>query len=156
MGVLRWILLGRRDGLRARVRRRLWQRIHPGRGVRPPDPSAARAQEPASVPGGVVPPPGYVAVLPLSELSEGGLREVLVGSRSVALAMVGGEVHAMDGTCPHAGGPLAEGELDGTTLRCPLHGWTFDIVTGACHVNPEDRITILEVRVVGDVVCVEV
>jgi nitrite reductase/ring-hydroxylating ferredoxin subunit len=78
----------------------------------------------------------------------------MLNSRPVVLALVGSEVHAVEGTCPHAGGPLAEGFLDGTTLTCPMHVGSFDIVTGSCHVNPEDRIGILRVQVVGGVVYV--
>jgi nitrite reductase/ring-hydroxylating ferredoxin subunit len=37
-----------------------------------------------------------------------------------------------------------------------MHGWSFDVVTGACHVNPQDRIRILPVRVVDGEIRVEV
>ncbi len=157
MRVLRWLLLGRSEGLRARARQRIRQLLHPGsrassehgeptfEGVRSAAPGATRVEAPE----------GFVAVARLDELGEGSLREVFVDGRSVALALVDGTVHALDGTCPHAGGPLAEGRLDGSTLSCPMHGWSFDVVTGDCHVNALDRIRILGVRLVGDVVCVE-
>ncbi len=161
MRVLGWLLHGRTDGLRARGRRRLRQLAHPG--ARHPgvagEESTAGAPRPAGAsrePGGLPVPDGFVAVVRRDELIEGALREVFVQGCSVALALVDGQVHAMDGTCPHAGGPLAEGRLEGTTLSCPMHGWSFDVVSGDCHVNPEDRIRILGVRVVDDVVCVEV
>ncbi len=48
----------------------------------------------------------------------------------VAVAMLAGELHAFDDTCPHAGCSLAEGELDGTTVECPCHMATFDVTTG--------------------------
>jgi nitrite reductase (NADH) small subunit len=156
MGPLRWLLLGRSDGLRARVRRRIRQRLHPGAAVAGAVP-APGSRAPTGTPlglGDVEVPAGFVAVARLGDLEDGTVREVLVKGQPVALARVGGRVHAMDGVCPHAGGPLAEGLLEGTTLRCPMHGWTFDVVTGDCHVNPEDRIRILELRVVQDVVCV--
>mgnify|MGYP002636279375 CR=1 FL=1 len=157
MRVLRWLLIGRTDGLRARARRRLRQVAHPG--PRGPVAHATPAHPAGGVTNGALDagrvPAGFEAVLRQRELQEGALREVFVGGRSVALALVDGQVYAMDGTCPHAGGPLAEGLLDGTTLSCPMHGWSFDVVTGECHVNPEDRIRILAVRVVDDVVCVE-
>jgi nitrite reductase (NADH) small subunit len=41
-----------------------------------------------------------------------------------------GGVFAVQATCPHRGGPLADGLLGGTTLICPLHAWKFDISTG--------------------------
>jgi nitrite reductase/ring-hydroxylating ferredoxin subunit len=48
----------------------------------------------------------------------------------VAVAMLTGELHAFDDTCPHAGCSLAEGELDGRTVVCPCHMATFDVTTG--------------------------
>ncbi|HEY1637067.1 MAG TPA: Rieske 2Fe-2S domain-containing protein [Rhizomicrobium sp.] len=42
-----------------------------------------------------------------------------------------GEVFAVQASCPHRGGPLADGLLGGSTLICPLHAWKFDLSTGA-------------------------
>ncbi len=160
MGVVWQLLLGRPDGLRASVRGRLRRLLtRPGHGDLDPDESdvappvgvgAPSAFEP---PSGLEIPAGYQPVLHLDDMAPGSLREVFLQGRSVALARVGETVHAVDGTCPHAGGPLAEGSLDGTTLTCPAHGWSFDVATGACHVNPEDRIHVLAVQVVRGVVC---
>ena len=74
--------------------------------------------------------------------------------RDIALFMCRGKVVATNGQCPHAGGPLHEGEVEGTILTCPWHGWTFDLESGACQ---EDESIILErypVRIVGDDVLV--
>jgi nitrite reductase/ring-hydroxylating ferredoxin subunit len=54
----------------------------------------------------------------------------------VAVAMLGGTLHAFDDTCPHAGCSLAEGELDGQTVVCPCHLATFDVTTGAVVSGP--------------------
>jgi nitrite reductase (NADH) small subunit len=42
-----------------------------------------------------------------------------------------GSVLAVQAECPHRGGPLADGLVGGTTLVCPLHGWKFDLSSGA-------------------------
>jgi nitrite reductase/ring-hydroxylating ferredoxin subunit len=42
------------------------------------------------------------------------------------------QVFAVDAACPHAGNPLVEGDVLGTTLVCAFHGWRFDLETGAC------------------------
>jgi nitrite reductase/ring-hydroxylating ferredoxin subunit len=57
-------------------------------------------------------------------------REFTVAGRIVALFNVEGTFYAMDGICPHAGGPLGEGELNGSVVTCPWHGWQFDVTTG--------------------------
>ncbi len=48
----------------------------------------------------------------------------------VALFNVEGAVHAIDDACTHAGGSLADGELEGTVVTCPLHGARFDVTSG--------------------------
>ena len=57
-------------------------------------------------------------------------REFVAGGRIVALFHVEGRFHALDGVCPHAGGPLANGAMDGNVVTCPWHGWQFDVTTG--------------------------
>lgn len=58
-----------------------------------------------------------------------GLRVELCG-RAIGLYRVGDRVFAMDDVCPHAGYSLSEGELSGTRVVCPAHGWDFDVATG--------------------------
>ena len=55
---------------------------------------------------------------------------------AVAVAIVDGELHAFEDTCPHAGCSLAEGSLDGNTIVCPCHLARFDITTGAALEGP--------------------
>ncbi len=73
--------------------------------------------------------------LPIT-LSEQNGSPVMVGGKTVALFKVDGKVHAIDNTCPHRGGPLADGPLEGTVVRCPLHMWSFDVRTGSSPGRP--------------------
>jgi nitrite reductase/ring-hydroxylating ferredoxin subunit len=68
----------------------------------------------------------FVKVGSLSTLPPGSVMEVHVGDGTYAVCNAGGEIHALDGICPHAGGPLGQGALHGTTLVCPWHAWEFD------------------------------
>jgi nitrite reductase (NADH) small subunit len=61
--------------------------------------------------------------------------EAVVGEHIVALFNVGGEFFALDGVCPHQGGPLGEGELNGCVVTCSWHGWQFDVRTGQHQLN---------------------
>jgi nitrite reductase (NADH) small subunit/3-phenylpropionate/trans-cinnamate dioxygenase ferredoxin subunit len=79
---------------------------------------------------------------------------VSVQGRAVALCNVEGTFHAIDNACPHRGGPLGEGELDGTVVTCPWHGWRWDVTTGASLTNPALRVGRLPVTVQGDDVVV--
>jgi nitrite reductase/ring-hydroxylating ferredoxin subunit len=71
--------------------------------------------------------------------------ERVVGGRVVALANVAGAWHAIDGLCPHQGGPLGTGTLCGTVLTCPWHGWQFDVTSGRHRISPTVRQAVHEV-----------
>ena len=47
-----------------------------------------------------------------------------------ALFNVDGTFYALDGVCPHQGGPLGSGEVHNCIVTCPWHGWQFDVRTG--------------------------
>ncbi|MFW6180628.1 MAG: FAD-dependent oxidoreductase [Spirochaetota bacterium] len=70
-----------------------------------------------------------------SDLREGVPHLVRLGKRSVLLALVDGEIHAVGGKCPHYGAPLHEGVLLGSRLTCPWHTARFDVTTGTA-VSP--------------------
>jgi nitrite reductase (NADH) small subunit len=59
-------------------------------------------------------------------------REFTVAMKSIAVFRSrNGRIYATDAACPHRGGPLADGIVGGSTVICPLHGWKFDLETGA-------------------------
>ncbi|MBZ5676107.1 MAG: Rieske (2Fe-2S) protein [Acidobacteriia bacterium] len=68
----------------------------------------------------------FVKVAELSKLPPGSVMEAQVGDGTYAICNAGGEIHALDGICPHSGGPLGQGALHGTILVCPWHAWEFD------------------------------
>lgn len=66
----------------------------------------------------------------------GAARELVADDRLVALYNVEGNFFALDGVCPHQGGPLGNGELAGCVVTCPWHGWQFDVTTGKHRISP--------------------
>ncbi len=91
----------------------------------------------------------------LVELPPGSLLEIVCGDDLYALCNVGGEVRALSGVCPHQGGPLGQGTLDGSLVTCPFHAWQFDSATGACDFNDAIRVPTYPVRVEGGDVLVD-
>lgn len=83
-------------------------------------------------------------------------REYTVGDRILAVFNVGGEFHVIDGICPHAGGPLADGGLDGCIVTCPWHGWQFDVVTGRHCLSDRIQQTRYDCRVEAGQLLVEI
>jgi NAD(P)H-dependent nitrite reductase small subunit len=90
---------------------------------------------------------GFVDVARLEELPAGTSKIVWIGDRTVALFNVGGTVYATDNNCPHSGGPLGKGTLEGDVVTCPWHLWEFNVRTGVNIFNPEERIETFPVMI---------
>jgi nitrite reductase/ring-hydroxylating ferredoxin subunit len=73
----------------------------------------------------------------------------------VALFNVEGSIFALDNACPHRGGPLGQGELDGCVVACPWHAWRWDVRTGANVNNPAVAVRCFAVAVEDGQVFVE-
>src|SRR5215471_12509155 len=74
----------------------------------------------------------WVAVAQVTELAPASTRVVQAAGRELALIRTPEGFFALDNACPHTGGPLGEGLVQGHTVTCPLHGWQFDCKTGTC------------------------
>ena len=72
----------------------------------------------------------FITVARTDELPPGQGKLVEVKQKRIALFNVGGRYYALDDMCPHRGGPLSEGELEGAAVVCPWHGAIFDLATG--------------------------
>jgi 3-phenylpropionate/trans-cinnamate dioxygenase ferredoxin component len=100
----------------------------------------------------------FVRVCRLDELPEVGVAAADVNGTIVALARdENGHVHAVNDTCTHANVSLSEGELDGCTLECWLHGSRFNMVTGEPSGPPATvPVAVYPVKIDGDDVYVAV
>ncbi len=98
----------------------------------------------------------YLPVAEAAEVPKDGVKVVTVAGTPIALLNVGGEIFALEHSCPHQGGPIGEGEVCGMTITCPWHDWKFDIRTGANDRDPTILAKTYAVRVVEGMVLVEV
>jgi nitrite reductase (NADH) small subunit len=89
----------------------------------------------------------FVRALAVADLPPGQAAEVDIGGRSVALFNVGGAFYALVNRCPHRGGPLGQGFVEGSQVSCPWHNWTFDIATGENVVSADVTVERHEVKV---------
>lgn len=64
------------------------------------------------------------------ELADGAMKRVVVEGREILLARVKNDYYAVDNRCPHMGGDLSSGNLNGTVVTCPRHFSQFDITDG--------------------------
>jgi len=71
--------------------------------------------------------PQRVLIGPAEALKPGESQVLKCSGEEVAVFNVDGAYFACSNRCPHAGGPLSEGFIDGTTVTCPWHGWAFEL-----------------------------
>jgi 3-phenylpropionate/trans-cinnamate dioxygenase ferredoxin component len=72
----------------------------------------------------------FVEVLKKDELNDGGLTMKEMDGHEFLVARVGDDYFVSDNRCPHMGGDLSHGKLDGTVISCPRHHSLFDLVDG--------------------------
>lgn len=113
---------------------------------------------------------GRLTVCAATDLPPGKKRIVNEGRLSLGVFNIGGTFYALKNVCPHQGAPLCEGSLHAThapsevheydpclhgrVIRCPWHGWEFDVVTGKGLYDATSRVATYacEVDANGDVV----
>ena len=93
-----------------------------------------------------------VPVAACADIPSGHCRSVQADGLGVAICNVDGTIYALDNTCPHAGGPLGEGSLDGELIECPWHGWRDNVRTGERPENPEIAVGCFPVHVKDGVI----
>ncbi len=89
----------------------------------------------------------WIPVAKPEDIPPGQCGEFMAGDRMVAVFHVDGRFHALDGVCPHQGGPLGKGALEGHVVTCPWHGWQFDVRDGQHQFAPSVRQPTLPTRV---------
>ncbi|MDE2573127.1 MAG: nitrite reductase small subunit NirD [bacterium] len=99
-------------------------------------------------------PGAYVRVATVGDLPVGEGMAITIGEREVALFHVEGGWFAIDNVCPHQGGPLSEGWVEGETVTCPWHAWCFEVKTGAMTLGDFATVDAFDVRIQGEEVLV--
>ena len=91
--------------------------------------------------------PTFLEVLEESSLADNSMEIVKIDGRRIAVIKRFGKLFAIDNDCPHVGGYLGRGTLDGNNVVCPLHQWTFDIATGKSTKGLSDmRVAVHDVK----------
>lgn len=67
----------------------------------------------------------------VDDLVDGEMIKLFVDGKELLLAQVGDNYYCVDNRCPHLGGDLSAGELDGTVVTCPVHHSQFDLKDGS-------------------------
>ena len=100
---------------------------------------------------------GFVKVAKTGDVALGSAKMVEAGGKKIAIFNVDGKYYAIDNTCTHRGGPLAEGALEGKEVTCPWHGAVFDVTTGEVLGPPAPKpVSSYDIRLSGNDIEVEV
>ena len=94
----------------------------------------------------------FQTVAKTSDVIPGEMKLVTLDSEGVVISNVDGEYFAFNNTCPHSGGPLVEGELEGGIVTCPWHATPFNVKTGEAQEGgvTDDPVAIYDVRIEGN------
>lgn len=93
----------------------------------------------------------FVKVARVGEIAPGTVKRVELGDEPVAIFNLDGEFYAIGDTCTHEEASLADGDIFGDVVECPLHGAEFDIKSGRARTLPAVLpVPTYEVRVEGD------
>jgi nitrite reductase (NADH) small subunit len=90
------------------------------------------------------------------DIAPGELRKVEIGGKKIVVYNVDGDFYATGGTCPHRGGPLGDGLLEGTVVTCPWHAWQFDVSDGRALYDEGFSLPCYPVIVEGGDILIEV
>ncbi len=108
--------------------------------------------------GGAKPPlqsePAKLLIRP-QEIQEGSAKLVRVKNEEIAVFKHQGQLCAIQNDCPHQGGQLSMGSIEGDEIVCPLHGWRFHFKTGACSTVPQVTARIFKLAREGENFIVE-
>ena len=88
------------------------------------------------------------------EIPEREGRRVKFGEHEAAVFNLNGEYRAIDNTCPHKGGPLADGIVAGDSVFCPLHNWKIDLKNGCALSGGEGRVKTYPVKLIQNKICI--
>jgi 3-phenylpropionate/trans-cinnamate dioxygenase ferredoxin subunit len=100
---------------------------------------------------------GYLRACAVADVAVGGALHVDVDGRPVAVVHSDGEFYALRDVCSHAEVALSEGEIEGQTIECWLHGSRFDLVTGRPTGLPATKpVPVYPVKIDGDDVLVDI
>jgi nitrite reductase (NADH) small subunit len=98
----------------------------------------------------------FTKICKISDVKAGCGRGVEINGKNVAVFNLDGNYFAINDICGHRGGPLSEGEVDGTTVICPWHGWRYNVTNGDNELIPALPTEKYELKIEDDDILVDV
>jgi len=105
---------------------------------------------PGQTPVDAVPAEASKPIIGTTDIPEGRAKLVRVKGEEMAVFKIDGKVFGVQNTCPHAGGQLCNGWVDGREVVCPLHGYKFSLTTGACSTDAKLKVKVFKLVAQGE------
>jgi ferredoxin-nitrite reductase len=108
---------------------------------------------PQALPESVKPPAESAPERPVirsQEIAEGSAKLFRAKGEEMAIFKNNGHLYGVQNICPHEGGQLCNGWIEGGEVVCPLHGYKFDLKTGACSTDPKLKVKVFKLVAQGD------
>ena len=86
----------------------------------------------------------------LQDIAEGSAKLLRAKGEEMAVFKSNGQLYGIQNICPHEGGQLCNGWIEGGEVVCPLHGYKFDLKTGACSTDPKLKVKVFKLVAQGD------
>jgi nitrite reductase/ring-hydroxylating ferredoxin subunit len=98
----------------------------------------------------------FVKVGSVAQVGEDSVTEVMVGQTPYAICNVRGKITALSGVCPHRGGPLGQGAINGGNVVCPWHAWEWNCATGENDMDSSRKVATCDVKIEGGDILLDV
>ena len=98
----------------------------------------------------------FIKVAKKGELEKGRGTIVEVQGTSLALFDIQGKICVIKNSCPHAEGPVGEGDLEEKVVTCPWHGWQFDVTTGESPASSDMKVETYPVKIEGEDILIQI
>ena len=90
----------------------------------------------------------FIPIARANDIPSGERKRIDVNGQRITLFNIDGEYYAINDTCPHKGtAPLIRGTRDGVDIKCPNHGYRFDLKTGECNIDPAFNAKVYPIKV---------
>ena len=90
----------------------------------------------------------FIKVTSVDDVPDNQCLALEINGHPIAIFHVDGKYYAMEDICPHQESSFEGGELDGTVVTCPLHGWKCDITNGVSLDAPSIKLETYETKLI--------
>ena len=98
----------------------------------------------------------YTIIAEIEEIPSGERKRIEIDGQRITIFNINNTYYAINDTCPHKKtAPLIRGKLDGNGIKCPNHGYRFDLETGVCNIDSAFNTKVYPIKVEGNSILID-